>query len=178
MGKRSYKKRRPGELSQPWDKLTWDDLNEWAGVRSAERGRSYQPRGAVRELCLTADGALLAWVSGTQRYATRVELNGSRRKRSERIASACSCPVGLACKHAIATILEYLSAIEAGADTPLADDSDPRLSIIEGVDKPTPGMAKSLYTVTIKRDGGEETTHGVEIADDVPMGDRTIEFNL
>lgn len=114
-----------------WEKLTWDDLNDWAGTRSVERGRSYQRQGRVRELALTAQGILLGWVQGGERYATRVELDSSRRKRSDRIRSECSCPVGWSCKHAVAVIVELLEIIGEGKAVSVAGDDDHRLDVIK-----------------------------------------------
>lgn len=114
-----------------WEKLTWDDLSQWTDSRSLERGRSYQRRGAVRNLNLLADGGLLADVSGTHRYATRVSVAGRSRDLSKRLEAACSCPVGHRCKHGVAVILEFLDAIEKGKVVPETDDDDPRLTLIE-----------------------------------------------
>ena len=41
-----------------------------------------------------------------------------------------------------------------------------------GQEKQTPGLPLGFYRVTIKRDGGAETIHGCEIADDVPSAGR------
>ena len=40
-----------------WRKLTWDDLNAWAGGRSVERGRTYQRTHRVRDLARSAETA-------------------------------------------------------------------------------------------------------------------------
>lgn len=55
-----------------WTRLTWDDLERWAGSRSVTRGRSYQRGGRVRDLGLSDTGILLANVTGTARYVTSV----------------------------------------------------------------------------------------------------------
>jgi len=115
-----------------WEKLTWNDLDDWAGSRSVSRGKSYQRQGRVKQLRLSEAGVLLAWVEGGERYATRVELDTKKRRRAERIISKCSCPVRFACKHAVAVIVEYLKAIEERADVPAAPDADPRWAVIEG----------------------------------------------
>ena len=131
-------KRRHGSKPPPrspasaWNKLTWDDLDAWAGARSVSRGRSYQRNGSVKQLCISDAGALLAWVYGGDRYATHVELDTAKRKRSDRIVSECSCPVRFACKHAVAVIAEYLRAVEEGTRVPGASEDDPRLALIEG----------------------------------------------
>ncbi|MBN1843845.1 MAG: hypothetical protein JW883_16390 [Deltaproteobacteria bacterium] len=52
--------------------LTWNDIEEWAGGKIVARGKSYQRQGRVSDLAVTDNGAMLAWVDGTERYATRV----------------------------------------------------------------------------------------------------------
>ncbi len=52
--------------------LTWADLEAWAETKIISRGTSYQKSGYVRDLAVTADGGLLAWVRGTENYATSV----------------------------------------------------------------------------------------------------------
>src|SRR5438445_588615 len=85
-----------------WAQLTWDDLRAWAGPRSLERGRTYQRTHHVRDLAVSADGKLLAWVRGTERYATQVELRPEEVGEAK-LASLCTCPVGHSgCKHAVA----------------------------------------------------------------------------
>jgi uncharacterized Zn finger protein len=100
--------------------LTWEDLKEWAGARVVTRGKSY--RGAVKDLRLTADGRLLAWVRGGDRYATVVALSAAGK-----LSSTCTCPYGSCCKHAVATVLAYLDAVQAGRSVPAADSDDERL---------------------------------------------------
>ena len=34
-------------LKSGWTALSWDDLSEWAGSRSVDRGRAYQKQGRV-----------------------------------------------------------------------------------------------------------------------------------
>lgn len=75
-------------------RLSWEDLSKWASPSSVRKGRSY--KGRVSGIAQTADGALLAWVQGSERYATRVGLD-----QEGKLLSFCSCPVGhWACKHA------------------------------------------------------------------------------
>src|SRR5437868_12155589 len=81
-----------------WRALTWDDLDAWAGSRSLERGRTYQRSGRVRELARSAEGTLLAYVLGTERYVTRVDLGEDGRP-----IGRCTCPLmSSGCKHAVA----------------------------------------------------------------------------
>src|SRR4051794_31840795 len=80
---------------QGWKALTWQDLEEWAGSRSLERGQSYQRSGRVSDLAINADGELLAWVQGTHRYATSVGLTDEGKP-----LGSCTCPLGSgSCKH-------------------------------------------------------------------------------
>ena len=113
-----------------WAKLTWNDLADWAGSRTVSRGRSYQQNGYVTGLCVSGAGVLLAWVRGGRRYVTRVHLDLTRHRRSNRIVSRCSCPVGVACKHAVAVVLEYLEAKEKGAEVPDAPEGDERWAVV------------------------------------------------
>ena len=66
--------RQKKKTTDPFSKLTWEDLEEWAGSVIVGRGRPYQRKGAVENLGRTEDGTLAAWVRGTRRYATRVRL--------------------------------------------------------------------------------------------------------
>lgn len=118
--------------SAAWETLTWNDLDDWAGPRSVSRGESYQRQGRVKQLRVSDAGVLLAWVHGGRRYATRVELDSTKRKRSDRISSECSCPVRFDCKHAVAVIIDCLEAIEESTDVPVATEADPRWAVIEG----------------------------------------------
>lgn len=102
-----------------FDDLTWEDLKEWAGSRVVARGKGY--RRSVEDLCLAADGRLLAWVQGGDRYATAVSLS-----KSGKLSSVCTCPYGLSCKHAVAMVLTYLDKIQAGESIPAAGEDDER----------------------------------------------------
>ena len=113
-----------------WGTLTWADLEEWAGSRSVERGRSYQRGGRVKDLKVAGDGALLATVVGTERYATTVALTtGGKKAKPD---SSCTCPVGISCKHAVAAVAEYLQAVADGRGVPDASDDDSRWDALEG----------------------------------------------
>ena len=54
-------------------KLDFDDLLYWAGEKIVNRGRSYVKH--VDQLARTEDNALVAWVTGTERYATSVRID-------------------------------------------------------------------------------------------------------
>jgi uncharacterized Zn finger protein len=89
-----------------WKKFsasTWSDLENWAGSRIVGRGRRYQQQGRVSELSLTEDNALLTRVDGTERYASKVNMD-----KGGLPESICSCPYEIDCKHGVAAVLEYL----------------------------------------------------------------------
>lgn len=113
--------------NRSFEDLTWSDLEAWAGERIVSRGRGYQRQGLVRDLAITGEGELLAWVEGTDTYATKVSIeNGS-------ISSICTCPYHLGCKHAVAVILEYLNFIERHRKVPRARKDDLRIKQIKEV---------------------------------------------
>jgi len=112
--------------SNPFANLTWADLEDWAGSRIVSRGKNYQREGAVRELALTPEGSLVAWVKGARRYATQVQMG-----KSGRLGCECTCPFEGNCKHAVAVILEYLAFQKAGKAVPLVDEEDERLDILD-----------------------------------------------
>ena len=99
--------------------LTWEDLKEWAGSRVVARGKSY--RSAVEDLRLIADGRLLAWVEGGDRYATVVSLS-----KAGKLSSVCTCPYAIDCKHAVAMVLVYLDALQTKTPIPAAEKDDER----------------------------------------------------
>lgn len=102
--------------------VSWDDLEAWVGNTTLSRGRSYIKN--VSELCFTPKGGLLAWVQGTHRYATLVEVEDD-------FVSQCSCPVGADCKHAVATVLHYLELLKKKKPVAVAEEDDERFDILE-----------------------------------------------
>lgn len=117
-----------------WSALSWDDLSRWAGPRTVSRGRSY--RTAVSNLAVAADGSLLAWVQGTERYATVVKASISKSKAGTlKPSSQCTCPVGSSCKHAVAVVVAYLQALKHGQAVARATKDDPRWGKIENRDR-------------------------------------------
>ena len=113
------------ETSDIFRTLTWGDLDEWAGAKTLSRGKRYQREGRVRDLACLPWGDLIAWVTGTERYATTVSTDG------ESIESRCTCPVGDSCKHAVAVVLEYLESVKIGLPIPAATEDDPRLRLLD-----------------------------------------------
>lgn len=121
MGKKTSAKKADTTFSE----LTWEDLTEWAGSKVVARGKSYRNR--VEDLRMTADGRLLAWVQGGDRYATLVSL-----EKSGKLSSVCTCPYAIACKHAVAVVVAYLNAIQEKKPVPSSDESDERLDCLAG----------------------------------------------
>lgn len=106
--------------------LSWDDLNYWVGNKIVSQGRNYQQQGRIVDLAATKDGELIAWVNGSERYATRVVINLDGLPES-----LCTCPYELDCKHGVAVVLEYLEMIEVGQPVPKAANDDLRLAVLE-----------------------------------------------
>lgn len=105
--------------------LTWNDLTDWFEDRIVDRGQKYQQQGRVSDLSLTKSGNLIAWVEGTKRYATTVEIT-----EGELLDSWCTCPYTADCKHGVAVILEYLECIKKKCDIPICSDKDERLHLL------------------------------------------------
>ncbi len=112
--------------SEFFKKLTWNDIQVWAGDTITSRGQSYQRSRAVRDLALTPDGSLVAWVQGTERYATKVDIE------DEELTSDCTCPYGGTCKHAVAVVLDYLEKLRQNVKVPTVSDNDERLLLLSG----------------------------------------------
>lgn len=113
-----------------FEDLTWDDLHAWAGSRIVFRGRSYQEQGYVSDLARTEDGALVAWVGGSNRYATKVGMDADGKPDS-----ICTCPYAINCKHGVAVLLEYLERLKHGRRVPQAGAGDKRLGLLAGEDR-------------------------------------------
>jgi uncharacterized Zn finger protein len=80
---------RKGTRADRFADLAWNDLEDWAGGKILSRGRKYQQQGRVADLAVTDDGALIAWVDGSERYATRVAVDEEGLPES-----VCTCPYG------------------------------------------------------------------------------------
>jgi uncharacterized Zn finger protein len=128
---RDTKAKQSGDARKSgWAVLNWDDLAEWAGSRSVDRGRTYQKQGRVHDLAISEDGWLLATVTGGARYAVTVWYESSAKKAGA-IYSRCTCPVGSSgCKHAVATVAEYLERLSVSEDIPMANQDDDRWELL------------------------------------------------
>lgn len=109
------------------DQLKRADVEKWAGRVIYKRGDAYHRSGRVEKPAMTADGALIAWVLGSQKYATLVEVE------SGDLCSLCTCPYDDSppCKHAVALLLEYMEAKEKNRPIPAASPSDKRIAVID-----------------------------------------------
>lgn len=116
---------RKRKKTESFKGLTWDDLQEWAGSKIVTRGKSYQRNGHVQRLALTPTGGLIAWVEGSRRYATRVEVKGRA------LESTCTCPYWDTCKHAVAVVLEYLDHLKKDIRVPQVAEADSREKLLE-----------------------------------------------
>lgn len=111
------------EENDPFRDLDWAMLEDWAGTKTMSRGKQYQHDGRVRDLVRSANGAIVAWVDGTKRYATAVYFDDG-------LVSECTCPVGDSCKHAVAVVLEYLALCEKKIAVPTLPASDTRRMLL------------------------------------------------
>lgn len=99
-------------------KLTLDDLRVWAGEKILNRGMSYVKR--VEQLSYTEDHTLVAWVTGSERYATsvRVDEHGD-------FEYFCTCPYNWGpCKHTVAVILAAAEHVKRKETIPLLDEDN------------------------------------------------------
>ncbi len=145
---RSGKKRgqaRRVHARKKFRELTWAHLEDWAGQKIVSRGMSYHKGGSVRDLAETSEGSIIAWVQGSENYATKVS------REQGRLSSECTCPYGGTCKHAVSVVLEYLDRIKNNVEMPLAGEDDERLNLLE--DEPPVGED---YDDDIETDGGED----------------------
>lgn len=98
--------------------LTTEDLKRWAGTKIFNRGQSYIRN--VDELSRTDDGALAAWVSGSDEYATSVGLDPEGE-----LEYFCTCPYDEGpCKHAVAVLLAAAEEVKLKREIPLLDEND------------------------------------------------------
>ena len=137
------------KLKREFVNLTWDDLEEWAGSKIVARGRDYQKHGHVSELARTKDSGLIAWVHGSEEYATKVVMGVGLPD------SVCTCPYQLGCKHGVAVVLEYLEQIKKKKDIPEAAKNDERLNLLEDEE---PDFVKEEDVPVSKKDKGNVDT--------------------
>jgi len=127
MGKPNSRNRTQSKQLQaePFTALTWDELQDWAGPVIVSRGQRYQRSSQVHDLATTTRGGLVAWVLGSERYATSVELENGE------LVATCTCPYEGVCKHAVAVVLEYLEQVKRKSTIPIAAQQDLRFRLLE-----------------------------------------------
>lgn len=84
--------------------LTDHVLTDLYDVGALTRGRAYAAEGRV-QLLASKPGSLRAVVAGSGRNTYVVAVNWEQRAGGIQIGDSCSCPLGDACKHAVATII-------------------------------------------------------------------------
>ena len=104
--------------ADPFKELRWSDIQDWAGGKATAKGIKYQEEERVKEIKLTPEGSLVAWVIGTIDYFTEISLENGK------LTSICTCPVEHDCKHGVAAVLEYLERLEQGEEIPVASEED------------------------------------------------------
>ena len=129
------KKTKPKKPVDPFSSLRWEDVENWAGSRIVARGQSYLESQAVEDLRRAENGALVAWVQGSRRYATRVRIEGRKNLQSE-----CTCPYWTTCKHAVAVVLEYLENVKKGIAVGPVEEDDPRLLLLDTIKEELEGQ--------------------------------------
>src|SRR6056297_1783336 len=99
--------------------LTLEDLRAWAGSKIYNRGKEYVT--CVDQLSRIEDGTLVAWVSGTDEYATWVRHVGDGDFNHD-----CTCPYDDygPCKHTVAVLLAASQQFRRDHDIPLLDRDD------------------------------------------------------
>lgn len=107
-----------------FEKISWDDLEQWAGSRILSRGQGYHRDHRVQGLVQTQTGGIIAWVHGGRRYATEVDFEDGE------LISVCTCPYGNNCKHAVAVVLEYLDHVRKNEEVPTVTEQDKRLVLL------------------------------------------------
>jgi uncharacterized Zn finger protein len=129
------------ERTDPLLDLDWATLEAWAGVKTLSRGKEYQRGRRVRSLARNWDGTLVAWVEGSELYATAVIFNDG-------LVSECTCPVGVSCKHAVAVVLEYLALCEKNPVLPSLTPDDSRIDLLGLRSEPVPAKDPSITPVS------------------------------
>lgn len=98
-------------------KLTFADLHAWVGDRILNRGKGYIKR--VEQLSRIEDNTLVAWVIGTERYATSARIG-----ETGDLEYFCSCPYDWGpCKHTVAVILAAAQQVKNKTSIPLLDEN-------------------------------------------------------
>ena len=87
----------------------------------------------VSDLAIAEDGNLVAWVAGSERYATKVAMDEDGLSDS-----ICTCPYYIDCKHGVAAVIRLSGNPTAQFVTAYVADSPPTLGKIKGSPKWVP----------------------------------------
>jgi uncharacterized Zn finger protein len=169
--------------------LTHEDLREWAGSKIYNRGKEYVA--CVSQLSRTEDGTLVAWVSGSDEYATSVRRDGKNDFDFD-----CTCPYDDLgpCKHVVAVLLAAAEQLKRHQEISLLDPQDDLYLEMfgdrdEGVDdwdeddgldpdtlpcKPVKGRSPQIESMLAGKSREELQTLLVELALDFPEVARRI----
>jgi hypothetical protein len=152
-----------GSLALPYDE---GDIRRCLGYE-LEKGRSYQRRGAVRDLHADKGGQrLIADVQGTRRRPYRVFAEFQPGPHM-RLSGRCSCPVVIDCKHVAAVLLEALSNPPQGivAADPLGGSVAGWLDRLRrGSSKPVRTPEEIVFRVNTSPDPGQPFTLDLRVA--------------
>lgn len=135
--------------------LTYADLDQWAGEKIRTRGKSYIKQ--VDGLHRTPNDELVAWVSGTEEYATLVRLDAAGEHEW-----FCTCPYDWGpCKHAVAVILAAAQQVKQQQDLPLLTEDDDLYLVLFGEQDDETGWEEELEdepaSVEAKENKGKKT---------------------
>ena len=99
--------------------LTFETLREWVGDKIYHRGEGYVD--LVSQLSRTPEGAVAAWVAGSDDYATTIN-----RDEQGNLEAFCTCPYSGygPCKHVVAVLLVAAENIKQKRKLPLLDPED------------------------------------------------------
>ncbi len=137
----------------PFLELDLMDLQEWAGEKALSRGGKYQRQGRVHDLVRKGEKTIIAWVDGTRQYTTAVILDNE-------ISFICTCPVGSACKHAVAVILEYLAFRKENKPVGEIRTGDRRLSLLGNRLDSGSALEPAVHQAILVSDSEQEMQHG------------------
>ena len=107
-------------------KLTFEDLQDWGGETILNRGKGYVKR--VDQLSRTEDNTLVAWVTGSERYATSASID-----EAGDFEYFCTCPYDWGpCKHTVAVILAAAEQVKRKESIPLLDENADLYDVLYG----------------------------------------------
>ena len=118
------------------------------------RARAYVAEGRVRRL-RCADDTLTATVTGSAAYLVTVDLHSADAEAVfpfdiDHLVTECTCPVGVACKHAAAVVLTWAAKQDWSLAEPTAAPAPARTAKAMPVMLPPPPIAADLDRVLVQ----------------------------